>query len=105
LQGFKFDAVLTAQDIGSYKPDPRNFEYMLEEVEKRFGVKKQEVIQTAQSQFHDHQPARKIGINSAWIVRSSAVKGEIQKEGLIYNWRFDKLGDMADAVEKEAVSQ
>ena len=27
--GVAFDAVYTAQDIGSYKPDPRNFEYML----------------------------------------------------------------------------
>lgn len=105
LKGFDFDAILTAQDIGSYKPDPRNFEYMLKEVEKRFGVKREEVIQTAQSQFHDHQPARKLGINSAWIVRSSAVKGDVQKEGLIYDWRFDTLGDMADAVEKEGEGQ
>src|SRR5262249_50448650 len=27
-----FDAVYTAEDIGSYKPSPRNFEYMLEKL-------------------------------------------------------------------------
>jgi FMN phosphatase YigB (HAD superfamily) len=32
LQGFEFDAVLTAQDIGSYKPDLKNFEYMFRTV-------------------------------------------------------------------------
>jgi FMN phosphatase YigB (HAD superfamily) len=30
LSGVTFDVILTAQDIGSYNPDLRNFEYMLE---------------------------------------------------------------------------
>jgi FMN phosphatase YigB (HAD superfamily) len=33
LQGVSFDMILTAQDIGSYKPDLRNFEYMLSAVQ------------------------------------------------------------------------
>ncbi|KAI5305348.1 hypothetical protein KEM56_004658, partial [Ascosphaera pollenicola] len=37
LQGFPFDAVITAQDVGAYKPDARNFEYMLDYVEREFG--------------------------------------------------------------------
>ena len=28
--GVTFDAIYTAEDIGSYKPDPRNFAYLLE---------------------------------------------------------------------------
>ena len=32
LEGFEWDLVLTAEDIGSYKPDRKNFEYMFEKV-------------------------------------------------------------------------
>lgn len=46
--GGKFDLVVTAQDVGSYKPDLRNFRYVLREIEERFGVKKGEVLVTAQ---------------------------------------------------------
>ena len=99
LKGFKFDKVITAQDVGSYKPDQRNFEHMLEKVKAEFGVEKDSVLQTAQSQFHDHQPAKKIGIKSVWIVRPGAVMGN--REGEIWDWKFGTLGDMADAVEKE----
>ncbi|KAF2993433.1 hypothetical protein E8E13_000904 [Curvularia kusanoi] len=99
LGGFAFDAVFTAQEIGSYKPSHRNFEFMLGEVERRFGVRKEEVLQTAQSQFHDHHPARELGIRSVWISRPEAVMGN--RENPVFDWRFDTLGDMADAVERE----
>lgn len=101
LQGVKFDAVLTAQDIGSYKPDPRNFEHMLEFAKKEFGVEKDKVLQTAQSQFHDHQPASKADIKSVWVVRSGAIMGNLKDGGEIFDWKFDTLGEMADAVDKE----
>ncbi|KAF2187359.1 haloacid dehalogenase [Zopfia rhizophila CBS 207.26] len=99
LEGFPFDLVITAQDIGSYKPDLRNFEYMLKEVKEKFGVEKSEVLQTAQSQFHDHHAAKKMGIKSSWIVRRGATMGNRPEE--IYDWKFDTLGEMADALEKE----
>lgn len=99
LVGFPFDAIFTAQDIGSYKPDPRNFEYMLRAVQDRFGVSKDQVLQTAQSQFHDHQPAKKAGIKSSWIVRPGAFIGNVG-DG-VYNWKFDTLKDMADALDAE----
>ncbi|KAI0844261.1 HAD-like protein [Daldinia vernicosa] len=86
-------------DIGSYKPNPQNFEYMLKEVKEKFGVNKDQVIQTAQSQFHDHHPARVMGIKSAWIVRPGVIMGNREKE--IYDWKFNTLGDMADALEAE----
>lgn len=99
LEGFAFDAVYTAQDIGSYKPDLRNFEYMLDRVKGEFGVQKGEVLQTAQSQFHDHHPAREMGMKSAWIYRPGAVMGN--REDPVWTWRFDTLREMADAVDKE----
>ncbi|PLB53545.1 putative hydrolase [Aspergillus steynii IBT 23096] len=99
LQGVPFDLVLTAQDIGSYKPDLRNFDYMLSAVKQHFGVEPDQVLQTAQSQFHDHQPAKKAGIKSVWIVRPGAIMGNVEEE--VYDWKFDTLGQMADALEQE----
>ena len=99
LEGFKFDAVYTAQDIGSYKPDLRNFEYMLQHVKDEFGVEKERVLQTAQSQFHDHHPAKEMGIKSSWIYRPGAVMGN--RKDPVYTWKFDTLADMADAVDRE----
>ncbi|KAJ5789148.1 uncharacterized protein N7518_006159 [Penicillium psychrosexuale] len=99
LQGVPFDMILTAQDIGSYKPDPRNFEFMLSAVQREFGVEPGQVLQTAQSQFHDHQPARKVGIKSVWIERPGALMGNSADP--IFDWRFKTLGEMADAVEAE----
>jgi 2-haloalkanoic acid dehalogenase type II len=103
LEGFKFDAVYTAQDIGSYKPDLKNFEYMLKHVKEEFGVERNEVLQTAQSQFHDHHPARIMGIASAWIYRPGAAMGN--RDDPVWHWKFDTLEDMADAVEKELGEQ
>ena len=99
LEGFKFDAVYTAQDIGSYKPDLRNFEHMLQHVKDEFGVEKERVLQTAQSQFHDHHPAKEMGIKSSWIYRPGAVMGN--RKDPVYTWKFDTLADMADAVDRE----
>jgi 2-haloalkanoic acid dehalogenase type II len=99
LQDFKFDAIYTAEDIGSYKPDLNNFEYMLKKVKKEFGVEKGEILQTAQSQFHDHHPAKDMGIKSSWIFRPGAIMGN--RDDPVYDWKFDTLADMADAVEKE----
>ncbi|GKT45063.1 uncharacterized protein ColSpa_05244 [Colletotrichum spaethianum] len=99
LEGVPFDLVITAQDVGSYKPDQRNFDYMLRKVKDTFGVEKDQVLQTAQSQFHDHHPAKEAGIKSSWIVRPGAVMGNRNRE--VYDWKFDTLGQMADALEKE----
>lgn len=46
-----WDAVYTAQKIGSYKPDLRNFEFLIEHVGEDLGVKKEEILHTAQSEL------------------------------------------------------
>lgn len=75
MDNFEWDAVLTAEDIGSYKPTHENFHFMMREVNERFGVKKEEILQTAQSQVHDHRPAKELGIKSSWIFRPESVAG------------------------------
>lgn len=98
LMGIKFDRVITAQDVGSYKPDLRNFEYMLKTVKEEFGVEKDQVLQTAQSQFHDHRPAKEMGIKSVWIERHGTMGNRSEE---VFDWKFTTLGDMADAVDQE----
>ncbi len=63
-----FDAVYTAEDIGSYKPSLRNFEYMLDKL-AGLGVAKGDILHTAESLFHDHGPANRVGLTSCWIYR------------------------------------
>ncbi len=72
--GVTFDHVFTAQDIGSYKPDPRNFQYMLEQLAQA-GIRKEQILHTAESLFHDHVPANQAGLASAWIFRRHAQQG------------------------------
>ena len=70
-----FDAVYTAEDIGSYKPDLRNFHYMIDRVQQDLGVDRSRILHTAQSLFHDHQPAAELGLARAWIDRRHDRRG------------------------------
>jgi putative hydrolase of the HAD superfamily len=70
----EFDAIYTAEDIGSYKPSVRNFEYMIEKLEG-IGVKREKILHTAESMFHDHKPANDHGLKSCWIYRRNAQQG------------------------------
>jgi 2-haloalkanoic acid dehalogenase type II len=65
----EFDAIYTAEDIGSYKPDRRNFDYLVSHLRSDFGIEKPHILHTAQSLFHDHVPANAAGLATAWIDR------------------------------------
>ena len=66
--GVTFTSILTAQDVGSYKPSPRNFAALLAEAE-RLGIADGRLLHVAQSLFHDHVPAQQAGLNTVWINR------------------------------------
>lgn len=110
LEGIQFDAVYTAQEIGSYKPDVRNFEYLIEHIQQDLGLGQQDMLHVAQSLHHDHVPAKKMGLATVWIERGEdgeqAMGGNVDRyQDLVsYRWRFKKLADMADAVERAAES-
>jgi 2-haloacid dehalogenase len=70
-----FDAVYTAEDIGSYKPDPANFDFLVRHLEDDFGVVADSVIHVAQSLFHDHAPAKAAGLDTVWIDRQRLSAG------------------------------
>jgi 2-haloacid dehalogenase len=63
--GVVFDWIVTAQSVGSYKPDPRNFLVALE----RLGLPRERILHVAQSLFHDHVPAKRLGLSTVWIDR------------------------------------
>jgi 2-haloacid dehalogenase len=73
--GVEFDAIYTAEDIGSYKPDPRNFAYLLKHLKSDLGLERKDVLHTAQSLFHDHAPALRAGLARAWIDRRQGQAG------------------------------
>jgi 2-haloalkanoic acid dehalogenase type II len=98
--GVEFDAIYTAQDIGTYKPDPRNFDYMLKALAQR-GIALGQILHTAQSLFHDHVPARAAGLACAWIDRRHAAQGwgatmppPVEAE---VQFRFRSLSELAEA--------
>jgi len=109
LNGVKFDAIYTAEDIGSYKPDLNNFKYLVENVKKEFGVEKDEILMVAQSLFHDHVQVKKMGMRpSVWVSRLGKEGGEPMMGGKIEEMKEEvdlvgivpDLATLAEAVEK-----
>jgi 2-haloalkanoic acid dehalogenase type II len=73
--GVDFDAVYTAEDIASYKPDPANFRYLATHADRDLGLAPDDLLHTAQSVFHDIVPAGQAGLSTAWIDRQHLESG------------------------------
>ncbi|HSK39294.1 MAG TPA: haloacid dehalogenase, partial [Arenibaculum sp.] len=103
--GVEFDAVLTAEDIGSDKPDPRNVEALIAKADE-MGIAKDRLLHVAQSLFHDHVPAKAAGLATAWIDRRAGQDGAgatpIPANAPEPDWRFTSMADLADAVERDS---
>ena len=69
--GDPFDMVVTAQQVGAYKPSPRGFELVFE----RIGVPRERILHVAQSLFHDHAPAKRLGLATVWVDRRRGKPG------------------------------
>jgi 2-haloacid dehalogenase len=95
-----FDAIYTAEDVGSYKPAMRNFEYMLAEQSQQ-GFAARDILHVAESLFHDHVPANRLGLTSCWIHRRHADEGygATQPPGTVppIAFRFESMSDLAAA--------
>jgi 2-haloacid dehalogenase len=72
--GVRFDAIITAEDVGSYKPTLRNFEVLVNTV-RELGVEQGRLLHVAQSLFHDHVPAQRLGLSTVWIDRRAELEG------------------------------
>ena len=105
--GVEFTSILTAEDIGSYKPSPRNFDALGAEA-RRLGIGTGKLLHVAQSLFHDHVPAKKAGLPTVWINRRHAKPGwgatPAPEADVIPDWTFTSMADFAAAVDAHAPS-
>ena len=67
----KFDWLVTAQQARRYKPNPRGFELMFE----RVGLPPARILHVAQSLYHDHVPAKRLGLSTVWVDRRGGRAG------------------------------
>ncbi|WP_420392072.1 haloacid dehalogenase type II [Acuticoccus sp.] len=99
--GVAFDAVYTAEDVGSYKPSAANFAYMLARLAER-GVAPGDVLHVAESLFHDHVPATRLGLATCWIHRRHGQEGfgatMDPGERPRVDHRFTSMAALADAL-------
>lgn len=98
-----FDAIVTAEDVGSYKPSDRNFEYMLDKL-RQHGIDKNEILHTAESMFHDHVPGKRHGLASCWIYRRHDKQGfgATMNPGELpdVDFQFNSMADFVEAHRK-----
>jgi 2-haloacid dehalogenase len=99
----QFDGIMTAEDIGSYKPNPRNFEYLLDRLASQ-GIRKERILHVAQSLFHDHAVANQFGLASCWINRhhGRATGGATKRPADMprLDFQFNSMGELAEAHRK-----
>jgi 2-haloacid dehalogenase len=100
----EFDGVYSAEDIGSYKPFDRNFDYLIEMISS-IGITKEQILHTAESMFHDHVPANKHGLTSCHIYRRFDKQGfgatmtpEVMPK---CEFKFNSMADLVKAHQKE----
>jgi 2-haloacid dehalogenase len=67
----EFDWVVTAEQVGDYKPSMRVFEAAL----VRIALPKSSILHVAQSLYHDIGPAREIGLTTVWVDRRTGKDG------------------------------
>jgi len=66
-----FDWIVTAQQVKSYKPSLNNFRQAL----ARIDLPTKQVLHVAQSLFHDHVPAKQLGLETVWVNRRRGKAG------------------------------
>jgi 2-haloacid dehalogenase len=69
--GVRFDWIVTAQQVRAYKPDPAVFRAAFE----RIDVPRDRILHVAQSLYHDHVPAKRLGLSTVWVDRRHGLTG------------------------------
>ena len=80
--GVEFDAIITAEDVGSYKPDPKNFEALINRVAE-FDIDPESLLHVGESIYHDVIPATEAGLDTAWIDRRHDDPNAIRASGAL----------------------
>jgi len=96
----KFDAIITAEDVGSYKPDPQNFDTLRATVDG-MGIARHELLHVGESLYHDVLPANRDEIDVVWIDRSrnrsnARASGNVTQSFTTFA-EFSSMRDFAEA--------
>ncbi|MCK4781419.1 haloacid dehalogenase type II [Candidatus Parcubacteria bacterium] len=67
----KFDYVITAEQVKSYKPSLENFKFAID----KMGIAPEKILHIAQSIYHDIIPAKALGLSSVWVNRKKDKEG------------------------------
>jgi len=99
--GRVFEGVFTAETVGSYKPDLRNFDFLLARVEEA-GIAQDKLLHVGQPLMHDMPTAQAKGLDNCWIDRRHAKKGVAGATPALGRvpkvlHPFDSMADFADA--------
>lgn len=84
-----FDFVVTAEQVGAYKPDPAMFKTALAKAEGP-------VLHVAQSRYHDIVPATELKLDTVWINRPSL--GAAHPVDAKPTWEFASMAEFAAAI-------
>jgi 2-haloacid dehalogenase len=92
----EFDYIITAGQVGAYKPSLKMFEAAIE----RIGLKKKNILHVAQSLFHDHIPAQEFELTTVWINRrhDRPGSGATPRAEVIPDAEFHDLASLAGAI-------
>jgi len=101
--GVTFDAIITAEEVGAYKPDHRMF-LRAWDVLSGMGIDRAGCVHVAQSLYHDHVPVKELGGQSVWVDRrhgrtggATAAPGvEVQPD-----LRVETLVELADHIDRQ----
>ena len=94
--GVTFDHLMTAQRAGAYKPDHAPFHA----AHAAIGTPPERILHVAQSLFHDHVPAKELGLTTVWIDRRAGRRGggAARPASATPDVTFPTLAAFADAV-------
>ena len=90
----EFSSVLTAEELGAYKPDLS----MMQTAFDRLSDDRKRVLHIAQSRFHDIAPASELGLNTVWINRISEHASAVQGVKAKATWEFGNLAQFVEAL-------
>lgn len=96
--GISFDEVITAAQVGSYKPNIENFHFAHEKIQRTLGISKDRILHVAQSLFHDHAPAKSIGMTTVHIKRRG--NGAAPQASATPDEVFPDMKSFADSITK-----
>jgi putative hydrolase of the HAD superfamily len=99
-----FDDTVTAEDVGTCKPDPQFFAYARGRQSPQ-GYKLGDYLHVAQSQYHDIGVAKELGYSTCWIERRKGKKGfggsPAPAAVTEPDYHFASLAELADAVDRD----